>query len=51
MKAAVNSWQCSAVPIKPGTTGDRGFIVDQTGVIRFTSDGAAPTTSSPALDY
>ena len=47
-----DTWSAVAVPSDPGTTGDRGFWVDQTGVIRFTADGGTttPTASSPALD-
>ena len=47
---ANESWNCVAVPKNPGTTGDRGFYVDQSGVIRFTADGSPPDTGSPALD-
>ena len=32
-----------------GTTGQRGFFVDATGVIRFTTDGTAPTNQSTPL--
>lgn len=42
-----NTWDCSAVPTDPGTTGDRGFFVDQSGVIRFDSSGTADSTSPP----
>ena len=38
-----------AVPITVGTTGQRGFFADQTGVIRYSDDGSAPTAASPAL--
>lgn len=38
-----------AVPITVGTTGQRGFYSDQTGVIRYSDDGSAPTAASPAL--
>ena len=37
------------VPITVGTTGERGFFADQTGVIRYSDDGSAPTAASPAL--
>ncbi|MHC4663377.1 MAG: type IV pilin protein [Planctomycetota bacterium] len=46
-----DTWAATAVPTTPGTTGDRGFYVDQTGVLRFTADGTAPNNSSPALDH
>ncbi len=38
-----------AVPITAGTTGQRGFYADQTGVIRYSDDGSAPTQASPVL--
>ena len=38
-----------AVPQTIGTTGQRGFYSDQTGVIRYTLDGSAPTNTSSAL--
>jgi len=47
--AGWNNFTVSAVPIAIGSTGQRGFFVDETGVIRFTTDGSAPTTASPAL--
>jgi type IV pilus assembly protein PilA len=36
-------------PTALGITGNRGFFSDQTGVIRYTLDGSAPTTASSAL--
>jgi len=47
---AQNTWSCVSVPTTVGTTGDRGFFVDQSGVIRFTLDGSAPTTASSVID-
>jgi len=44
---ATNTWNVSAVPSTAGTTGDRGFFTDQTGVIRFAATGAATSASSP----
>jgi type II secretory pathway pseudopilin PulG len=38
-----------AVPVTVGTTGQRGFYSDQTGVIRYSDDGSVPTAASPAL--
>ncbi|MHC4664113.1 MAG: type IV pilin protein [Planctomycetota bacterium] len=46
VSADADTWACVAVPTTPGTTGDRGFYVDQVGVIRFTPDGSAPNGSS-----
>jgi hypothetical protein len=37
------------VPTTIGQTGQRGFYTDQSGVIRFTTNGTAPTTASPAI--
>ncbi|MHC4662831.1 MAG: prepilin-type N-terminal cleavage/methylation domain-containing protein [Planctomycetota bacterium] len=45
-----NTWSCTAVPSNIGVTGDRGFYVDHTGVIRATADGTPPNASSPGLD-
>lgn len=45
----VNDYTIVATPINIGTTGQRGFYTDQSGVIRFTTDGTAPTATSPPL--
>jgi type II secretory pathway pseudopilin PulG len=34
-------WQADATPVTTGTTGDRAFFVDQTGVIRYSSISGA----------
>ena len=39
----------TGVPATIGTTGQRAFYSDQTGVIRYTLDGSVPTPASPAL--
>ena len=39
----------TGVPATVGTTGQRGFYSDQTGVIRYTLTGVAPTVASPSL--
>ena len=39
----------TGVPATIGTTGQRGFYSDQTGVIRYTLDGSAPTVASNSL--
>lgn len=39
----------TAVPNSFGLTGRRGFYTDATGVIRFTTDGTPPDSSSPPL--
>jgi len=38
-----------AVPVAVGISGTRGFYSDQTGVIRYSLDGTAPTATSSAL--
>jgi prepilin-type N-terminal cleavage/methylation domain-containing protein len=45
-----NSYGASSVPNAVGTTGNRGFFIDQSGVIRYTTDGSAPDATSPALN-
>jgi hypothetical protein len=42
-----NTYTVSAVPTTAGTTGDRGFFVDVSGVVRFAASGAATSASSP----
>ena len=44
-----SSFTLSVVPLKVGTTGQRGFYSDQTNVIRYTQNGSAPTAASPPL--
>lgn len=44
---AANTWTTRAAPSVAGTTGDRGFFVNQTGVIRFRPSGNATATSPP----
>ncbi|MBN1442987.1 MAG: prepilin-type N-terminal cleavage/methylation domain-containing protein [Planctomycetes bacterium] len=42
-----NTWACTANPSDPGTTGDRYFFVNQSGVIRFSSTGTASSADPP----
>jgi prepilin-type N-terminal cleavage/methylation domain-containing protein len=42
-------YTATGVPVVIGQSGQRGFFSDQSGVIRYTSDGTAPTNASPAL--
>jgi len=44
----VNTYTANADPTVPGTTGQRHFFTDQSGVIRF-DPAAAATAASPAL--
>jgi len=43
-QASVNS-----LPMSVGGTGQRGFNIDNSGVITYTTDGTAPIASSPVL--
>jgi type IV pilus assembly protein PilA len=45
--ALVDTYSVTANPAVPGTTGQRGFFSDQTGVIRYALAGAATVASSP----
>ena len=48
--AGLNSaFTLTVVPLKVGTTGQRGFYSDQTNVIRYTQNGAPPTAADPPL--
>jgi prepilin-type N-terminal cleavage/methylation domain-containing protein len=38
-----------SLPIAPGVSGNRGFLSDQSGVIRYTLNATAPTITSSAL--
>jgi type IV pilus assembly protein PilA len=44
-----DSYEVNADPITRGTTGQRSFFADQSGVIRFSVEGAA-TSDSPPLE-
>jgi prepilin-type N-terminal cleavage/methylation domain-containing protein len=39
----------SAVPTAIGGTGQRGFLIDASGVLYFTTDGSVPTAASAVL--
>jgi prepilin-type N-terminal cleavage/methylation domain-containing protein len=41
------SFSCTADPISPGSTGNRYFYVDTSGVIRFSTTGTATSASPP----
>ena len=43
----VNTYTLTGQPVTAGTTGQRGFFTDQTGVIRYAITGAATVASSP----
>lgn len=43
------AYTMNAVPVAIGGTGQRGFFIDQSGVIRFTTTGAAPTVADAVV--
>lgn len=43
------SYSCTAIPLKPGETGYKMFYVDETGLIRCTTDGTAVGPTSTPL--
>jgi prepilin-type N-terminal cleavage/methylation domain-containing protein len=45
----VVTYDVTGIPVTTGQTGQRGFFSDASGVIRYTSDGTAPTTANSAL--
>jgi prepilin-type N-terminal cleavage/methylation domain-containing protein len=45
---STTAWAFTAEPIAPGTSGDRFFYVDMSGVIRC-RDGAPATSADPAI--
>ena len=42
-----NTFVINADPVTPGSTGNRYFFSDESGVIRYSTSGAASATSSP----
>ena len=48
--AALPAYTCTAVPAAAGRTGYRQYFVDESGVIRFTSDGSAVSVASNPLN-
>ncbi len=45
----VLDFELRADPLQQGTSGQKRFVTDASGVIRFTSDGTLPTAASPAI--
>jgi type IV pilus assembly protein PilA len=43
----VNTYTLTGQPVASGTTGQRGFFTDESGVIRYAINGAAAVASSP----
>ena len=48
--AAMPAYTCTATPAAAGRTGYRQYFVDESGVIRYTSDGTAVGAASPPLN-
>ncbi|MCC6153439.1 MAG: prepilin-type N-terminal cleavage/methylation domain-containing protein [Candidatus Hydrogenedentes bacterium] len=48
--AVTPAYTCTAAPTASGRTGFRQYFVDESGVIRFTSDGSAVSVASPPLN-
>ncbi len=48
--ATADTWDASATPNNIGSSGNRGFLIDESGVIRFTTDGSVPTPADLALN-
>lgn len=48
--AVTPAYTCTATPTTLGRTGYRQYFVDESGVIRFTSDGSAVSVASPPLN-
>src|ERR1700721_85184 len=44
-------YSITGTPVSVGSTGQRMFFSDQSGVIRYDTSGAGATVSSPALQY
>jgi type IV pilus assembly protein PilA len=43
----IPSYSLTGLPVGPGSTGQRGFFTDDTGVVRYATSGSATSTSSP----
>ncbi len=46
----VATWTCVADAVHQGKTGDRSFVVDESGVIRFKQVGPGATAADPPID-
>lgn len=50
LTGGTNSFTATARPTTYQTTGERGFFVDESGVIRWTGANAAPTVADSVLE-
>jgi prepilin-type N-terminal cleavage/methylation domain-containing protein len=48
--AQLPTYTCTAIPASAGRTGFRQYFVDESGVIRYTSNGDAVSVASPPLN-
>ncbi len=46
----VPHYAARAIPVLQNETGNKSYFVDETGVLRFTSDGSNPTSASPPIN-
>ena len=46
---AGTTYSITAIPVTVGTTGQRAFYTDQSGVIRANTSGASPTATDPPI--
>ena len=44
-----NIYSATTTPSAPGVTGQRGFFINESGVIRYSLDGSAPTAASSPI--
>jgi type IV pilus assembly protein PilA len=47
--APTTTYTFTGLAVTVGSSGQRGFFTDQTGVIRYTTDGSAPTNASSPI--
>lgn len=50
-RPTTDGYKIIANPITPGITGTKRYFINQTGDIRFTSDGTEPSVDSETLNY
>jgi type IV pilus assembly protein PilA len=43
----VNGYSITAVPVTPGSTGQKAYYTDQSGVVRVSNNGSADSSSPP----
>ncbi len=50
LNATADTWECYAEPSTPGTSGDRYFYIDQSGVLRSSTTGAGAGNTWNAVE-